>query len=457
MKSVFGKTGYTVLMLAVLVGGAYLLWLFFSGITPGLADTAPQGTAAKSIADMAMSYYGALSRPLFPEVSLGLPLLFQAVVSLVLVVVALLSVTLFPKARNWVMILTVGVVLRHLLWRGFDTLDLTTPLTATLSLLIYGAEIISFFALILGYFQMWGQTDHKPTDISMFAPDQLPSVDVMICTYNEPISVLYRSVTGAASIDYPKKTVYLLDDGNRAEVADMAARLGVQYISRDDNKHAKAGNLNNALANTSGDLVVVFDADHVSCKSFLAETVGFFLDEKLAFVQTPQHFFTPDPFQRNLAAEGTINNEQDLFFHVIQPGNDYWGSAFFAGSGAIFRRQALVDVGGFATETITEDTHTGLRLHAKGWKSKFYNRDLAAGMAQDSFGDFVKQRLRWARGMTQIFCVDNPILTGGLSLAQRLCYLSGIYYFFSGLPRLIFLISPCSFCCLALKPLMRAL
>ena len=428
---------------ALVLGVIAVLYVFSQIPTQDPATAA--FSSGSSIADYASIYSGVLSRPLFPDTSLFLPLMAQVVFSCLLVIGIVLTTLFFPKARRFVMLLTVLTSVRHLLWRGVETLDFSSPLSIVISLLIYGAEVTAFFAMAIGYFQVWGQTDHKPISLSRFTPEQLPSVDIMVCTYGEPVSVLYRSLVGCNGIDYPKKTVYLCDDGNRPEMRELAEKLGVKYIGREQNTHAKAGNLNNAMNFSQGDLILVFDADHVPCKNFLQETVGFFVDDRLGFVQTPQHFFTDDPFQRNLLSAKEINNEQDLFFHVIQPGNDYWGSAFFAGSGALFRRAALQSVGGFAVETITEDVHTGMRIHGQGWKSLYYNRDLAAGMAQESFADVIKQRLRWARGMTQIYCLENPMFARGLNIAQRLCYFTGIWYFFHGMPRLIFMVAPLFF------------
>ena len=434
------------LVLGVFAVAAIGVLILFAGVHTVALDAPTFGGASQTIADLAYKYQGALERPVFPTTSLGLPLILQVVIS-VIAILAMIFIALFmPRARHLVIWMTVFLSVRHLLWRGVDTLDLSNPLAATISLVIYGAEMLAFFAMILGLFQVYGQSDHQPISLSKYAPEQLPTIDVMLCTYNEPVSVLYRSLVGCQSMNYPKKTVWLLDDGNRPEMRQLAQSLGCQYISRTENVHAKAGNLNNALNHTNGDLVLVFDADHVPCINFLQEVVGFFLvDTKLGFVQTPQHFFTEDPFQRNLLASQSVNNEQDLFFHVTEAGNDYWGAAFFGGSGAIFRRAALAEVGGYAIETITEDVHTGMRLHERGWKSLFYNKDLAAGMAQESFADFIKQRLRWGRGMTQIFCLENPMFAKGLTLPQRLCYLSGIWYFFHGLPRLIFMLAPLCF------------
>lgn len=432
------------LLVAMLLVAVVVTLFLFGQISTQDPATAAFGSES-SISDYASTYSGVLSRPMFPNTSLFLPLLAQVAFSGILVVAIVVTSLFFPGARRFIMWLTVLTSIRHLLWRGHETLDFSSPLAIGISVLIYGAEVMAFFAMAIGYFQVWGQSDHKPVSLANFAPEQLPTVDVMVCTYGEPVSVLYRSLVGCISMEYPKKTVFLCDDGNRPEMKELAERLGVTYVTRPNNTHAKAGNLNNALQYGMGELVLVFDADHVPCKSFLQETVGFFVDDRLGFVQTPQHFFTDDPFQRNLLAAQQINNEQDLFFHVIQPGNDYWGAAFFAGSGALFRRAALESVGGFAVETITEDVHTGMRIHGKGWKSLYYNRDLAAGMAQDSFADVIKQRLRWARGMTQIYCLENPLFARGLSIAQRLCYFTGIWYFFHGLPRLIFMIAPLFF------------
>jgi cellulose synthase (UDP-forming) len=418
----------------------------------------------KTISEIASNYIGEMNRDIFKiSTSLYLPWYAQAIISFLIILVMMGVTTFMPQARKTVMVITTLVVMRHLIWRGVETLSIEIPPelksngdwlilgNTVVGLLIYGAEIVAFFTMILGYFQAWSQTDRPSIPISHIPPERLPAVDIFVCTYNEPISVIYRTLVGCQSIDYPNKKVFLLDDGNRTEMADLTQRLGCHYITRSENIHAKAGNLNNALSQTNADLVLVFDADHVPCTTFLKEVVGFFQDNELAFVQTPQHFFTQDPFQRNLVSGEVTNNEQDLFFHMIQPGNDYWGATFFAGSGAIFRRSALQQIGGFATETITEDVHTGLRLHSKGWKSVYYNRDLSAGLAQDSFSDFIKQRLRWGKGMTQILYYDNPLFIGGLSFPQRICYFAGIWYFFHGLPRFLFLIAPLFFLLLGFR------
>lgn len=451
-----------VLVLAGMLAGAIIVLV--SLLNPGTIDWVQQsilggtayGTAAatgaaglarpESINDIAASYYGNLTRPIWPELSLFLPMEAQVIVSLVIIGLMMLAGLVFPQARAFIIALTIFSVARHLVWRGLYTLNFSSPILGVISVILFAAELFAFVSLLLGYFQIFQPTERRKSPVRLDVNQPLPSVDVMVCSYNEPLSVVYRTLVGSQNLDYPNKTVFLLDDGRRPEMEQLATHLGVRYITRENNTHAKAGNLNNALQYTGGNLVMVLDADHVPARDFLNEVVGFFQqDTRLGYVQTPQHFFTNDPFQRNLLAEDVVNNEQDFFFHVIQPGNDYWGAAFFAGSGAVFRREALAQVGGFATETITEDVHTGLRVHAKGWRSALYNKNLAAGLAQDSFADFVRQRLRWARGMTQILFYDHPLLVGGLSFAQRLCYLAGITYFFNGLYRFVFLVAPLFF------------
>lgn len=412
---------------------------------------------ATAIWDPLTDFTGDLGRQLWPATSLWIPTSWQAVVSIILIVLALICSWMNPdnqKVRVACMLLAIITCIRHLLWRGLFTLDFNSVPNAIVGVIVYFAEISAFGAMMLGYFQMYKPTPSEHIDISGIPKENLPNVDIYITTYNEGTDILYRSIVGALNIEYPNKTVYILDDGNRPEVNELCKHLGCKYITRPSNEHAKAGNMNNALQYTNGEFIVIFDADHVSTTGFIQETIGFFIkDSKVAYVQTPQHFFTPDPFQRNLLIEKSVTNEQDLFYHVIQPGNNYWGSAFFAGSGAIFRRSHLLEIGGFAVETITEDTHTGIRLHAKGYKSYYVNKNLAAGMAQDNFLIYLNQRLRWGRGMFQILRFDNPLFVPGLKLPQRLCYFSGIYYFFHGLPRIIFLAAPLCFLAGGLKPI----
>ncbi len=246
-------------------------------------------------------------------------------------------------------------------------------------------------------------------------------------------------------MDWPadKLRVYLLDDGRREEFRQFATQCGIGYITRSNNAHAKAGNLNNALSQTNGEFIAVFDSDHIPTRAFLQMSMGWLVAEpRLALVQTPHHFYSPDPFQRNLAAGTRVPAEGNMFYGLVQDGNDYWNATFFCGSCAVLRRAALAEIGGFAVETVTEDAHTMLKMHRRGWDSAYLKLPLAGGLATERLILHVGQRIRWARGMIQIFRIDNPLTGPGLTLGQRICYIQAMGHFFFALPRIVFLCAP---------------
>lgn len=311
-------------------------------------------------------------------------------------------------------------------------------------LLLLCAEFYAFVILFLGYIQTIRPLRRMPFSLPAHVEDW-PDIDVLIPTYNEPLSVVRSTVFGAVNIDYPpdKLHVYVLDDGRRAEFRKFCDEAGVGYIIRGDNKHAKAGNINHALTTVSSPYVAIFDCDHIPTRSFLQMTLGWFLkDRKLAMLQTPHFFYSPDPFERNLNQFMVIPNEGELFYGLIQDGSDLWNATFFCGSCAILRRTALDEIGGIAVETVTEDAHTSLRMQMRGWNTAYINIPQAAGLATESLSGHVGQRIRWARGMIQILRTDNPLLVKGLKWPQRLCYFNAMVHFLYAGPRLIFLTSP---------------
>ncbi len=351
----------------------------------------------------------------------------------------------FPALMLIVLSLTISC--RYLWWRYTSTLNWDDPLSLTCGLLLLLAETYSWTVLVLGYVQTIWPLNRKPVpmpaDVSVW-----PTVDLMIPTYNEDLSVVKPTLYAALGLDWPrdKLTIYLLDDGNRPEFADFAHEIGIKYIARETHEHAKAGNINHALKQAQGELVAIFDCDHVPTRSFLQLTVGwFFKDKKLSMLQTPHHFFSPDPFERNLGRMRRTPNEGELFYGLVQDGNDLWDASFFCGSCAVLRRDVLNEIGGIAVETVTEDAHTSLRMHRHGYSSAYIRIPQAAGLATESLAAYVSQRIRWARGMVQIFRLDNPLFGKGLKLAQRLCYANAMMHFLAGIPRLIFLTAPLAF------------
>ncbi|MFT8675030.1 MAG: UDP-forming cellulose synthase catalytic subunit [Acetobacter sp.] len=367
------------------------------------------------------------------------------------IAVLLCAIALRNRPGHMAGLLMIGlstfVSLRYIFWRLTNTLAFENWLQTTLTLMLLFAELYSWIILFLGYMQLAWPLNRKefplPPDDSLW-----PSVDVFIPTYNEDLSVVRNTVLAAMAMDWPasKLHVHVLDDGRRPEFQAFARDVGVSYITRPNNAHAKAGNLNHALTRTNAELVAVFDCDHVPVKSFLTRTIGWMVQNpRISLVQTPQHFYSLDPFQRNLDTYGRIPPESNLFYGLVQPGNDFWNATLFCGSCAVLRRSALDSINGFAVETVTEDAHTSLKMQRKGWESAYLRETLAGGLATESLALHVGQRIRWARGMVQIFRIDNPLLGRGLSLGQRLCYLSAMLHFFFPIPRLIFLISPLAF------------
>ncbi|MBB5884919.1 UDP-forming cellulose synthase catalytic subunit [Xanthomonas sp. LMG 8992] len=345
------------------------------------------------------------------------------------------------------MALSLAVSSRYIWWRLTQTVGMSSPVDLSLGLGLLLAELYAFVILALGYFQVLWPLNRRPLPLPA-DQREWPSVDLFIPTYNEPLSVVRSTILAASVMDWPadKLNIYLLDDGRREEFRAFCAQAGIHYITRTNNLHAKAGNINAALKKSSGEYVAIFDCDHIPTRSFLQVAMGWFLrDAKLAVVQMPHYFFSADPFERNLGNHGKVPNEGELFYGLLQDGNDQWDATFFCGSCTVIKRKPLEEVGGVAVETVTEDAHTALKLHRRGYRSAYIAVPQAAGLATESLSGHVAQRIRWARGMAQIARLDNPLLGKGLRLSQRLCYANAMLHFFYGLPRIVYLTAPLAF------------
>jgi len=377
----------------------------------------------------------------------------QAVLGLLMV---LLCVWLSRVSDSYLITLTLMMLsmfatFRYAWWRvsaivGFfqDPGTKWGPADVFFIFLLLGAEVYAFSILYLGFLQTVWPLRRAPVALPD-DPDDWPEIDLLIPTYNEPLNVVRYTALASLNIDWPaeKLHVYILDDGNREEFREFAAEAGIGYMTRGDNIQAKAGNINHALKSLTAPYVAIFDSDHVPTRSFLQMTVGWFLrDPRLGMLQTPHHFYSPDPFERNLGQFRVIPNEGELFYGIVQDGNDFWNAAFFCGSCAVLRREALDEIGGIAAETVTEDAHTCLRMQIRGWNTAYINIPQAAGLATERLSAHVKQRIRWARGMVQILRIENPLFAPNLTLAQRLCYFNAMTHFLYALPRLIFLTAP---------------
>jgi cellulose synthase (UDP-forming) len=353
----------------------------------------------------------------------------------------------------FLILLSLVSTMRYLYYRVNYTLNFDDWLNGIFCFLLFSAELYAICTLVLAYFQTIKIKDRKPVDLSLYPQDQWPKVDIYIPTYNEDVEIVRKTTLCALAIEYPddKKRIYVLDDGRaekykarREELRQMCEELGAVMLTRDNNDHAKAGNINTAFKRTEGDLVLILDCDHMPVKEFLMNTVGFFFNPKVAFVQTPHWFYNPDPFERNLLTGGKIPVGNELFYKVLQKGNDFWNAAFFCGSAAVIRKEYALQIGGIATETVTEDCHTAFRLHSLGYESVYYDKIMVAGLAPEKFSAYVGQQVRWARGMAQILRIENPLINPklNLTLPQRLCYFSATSHFFYGFPRLMYAIAP---------------
>jgi len=355
------------------------------------------------------------------------------------------------------------IVLRYYLWRILETLpDPGFTLSFAVALLLLIVESYSIMVFFLNAF-IGADPTRRPFPQTV-RPENLPTVDILVPSFNEPTEMLSVTLAAAKNMIYPteKRTVVLCDDGGtdqrcnssdpelaekskarRADLQALCAELGVKYATRARNESAKAGNMSAALESLTGDLVVVFDADHVPSRDFLARTVGYFVDDpKLFLVQTPHFFINQDPIQRNLQLSEVCPPENEMFYSLIHRGLDRWGGAFFCGSAAVLRRAALDSVGGFAGETITEDAETALEIHSAGWKSMYIDRAMIAGLQPETFASFIQQRGRWAAGMMQMLLLKNPLFRRGLRLPQRLCYINSISFWLFPLMRLFYLYIP---------------
>ncbi|MEB3340472.1 glycosyltransferase [Okeania sp.] len=367
-----------------------------------------------------------------------------------------------PTPKNWSRVLVVGILLgltiRYLSWRSLSTLNLNNPINGIFSLGLLGLEIVTITSGVLGLLLMF-KVKNRQKEADYFSQAILdktfqPSVDILIPTYDEAEFILERTIIGCQALEYENKKVYLLDDTNRPNVKKLAEKLGCEYITRYDTSHAKAGNLNHAITKTNSEVIVIFDADFIPTKNFLTRTLGFFQNEQLALLQTPQTFYNIDPIARNLGLENIITPEEETFYRQIQPMKDSANGVLCAGTSFLVRRKALESVGGFITESICEDCFTGVLLLAKGYQSVYLEEKLSAGLAAENISSYATQRLRWARGTLQGFFINsNPLTIPGLNIGQRLSFLETFFSWFTSISYVGFLFMPLAYVFLDVIPI----
>ena len=325
----------------------------------------------------------------------------------------------------------------YLIFRTFFTLNLENPFAVAFSITLLAAEAYGLFHLSLYFYQIW-QLDEPPVQDAKTGK----TVDVFVTTYNEDVALLRNTLRACVDMEYPH-TTYVLDDGQRDEVRRLAEELGVRYITRSERIHAKAGNVNHALGQTNGEFVILLDADHVPHMHFIRRMIGYFNDPKVGFVQAPHTTYNLDNFQGRWRANSRSYWEDvRLFFEAVQLGKNRYECVCFCGSAAMFRRKALEEVGLLATETITEDLHTGMRINAAGWKSLAISEELVVGLAPEDPDISAQQRLRWGEGNLSVMAYDNPLTMKGLRPSHRINYLASILNWTYGPARLVMYLVP---------------
>ena len=373
------------------------------------------------------------------------------------------------KKRNIIFIMTTILMTAYLGWRIFFTLPIHEGgWNMLFGILLLMAEIVTVFTTFELFFQKM-RMNRFHLECPEIPNEAYPDVDVFIATHNEPAELLYKTVNACTFLDYPDKSkvhIYLCDDGNREEIATLAREFEVGYLGLAENKHAKSGNLNNALEQTNSPLIATFDADMIPQRTFLMKTVPYFLlcefkkergvwrlkkDEeqqeefRLGLIQTPQSFYNPDLFQFNLYAENNIPNEQDFFSKEVNIMRNASNAVAYTGSNTVILRKALTDIGGFPLKTITEDFETSIRIQKAGYITYATNEILAAGLTTTTVKSMLKQRVRWARGVIQSLQNTNAIFTRKLSILARITYLNSFLYWWSFFNRLIFVLAPILF------------
>jgi cellulose synthase (UDP-forming) len=342
-------------------------------------------------------------------------------------------------ARSLFVAVSLFFMWRYIHWRLTESLP---PVGLTADFIAGAAfslvETATFVGTSLSLFFLSRTSNHTPevdANSAWLRAIPPPLVDVCICTYNEEQTILERTIVGALALDHSNLRVWVLDDGCRPWLRELCARKGCGYITRTDNAHAKAGNVNNALAQFAAldhppDFVAVLDADFVPLANFLSRTLPLFREEDVGLVQTPQHFSNPDPIQANLSVAHAWPDEQRYFFDVVMPSKDAWGAAFCCGTSAVIRFSALEAIGGFPTGSVTEDYLLTLHLHEIGYRTVYLNEKLSLGLAPEGLKEYTTQRARWCLGFMQI-CrgPSGPLRFGnGLSLLYRLSLIEAFLY-----------------------------
>jgi cellulose synthase (UDP-forming) len=331
-------------------------------------------------------------------------------------------------AGQFLTFITIGLGIYYLAWHA-QHINWEAKLY---SFIFFLAEFIGLVLFAFFAFNAWFLRYHSPQGVSVEKPE---SIDVFITVAGEPVDIVKQTIEAAVNIDYHIKKIYLLDDKGDIAYKNIAEKFGCGYFAREDHSHAKAGNLNHAFHRTDGDLILTLDADQIPQPQIISTLIGYFKFPMIGFIQSKQDFKVPvgDPF----------GNTDRIFYNVMQLGKDMDNSAFSCGSGVIYRRKALEEIGGFSTWNLVEDVHTSILLHDRGWRSVYHNYPLSKGTAPADIHGVYRQRRQWAADSLRILFWDNPFRRKGLTFKQKLQYFNlGFVYLVSAFVMPLFFMTP---------------
>ncbi|WP_081861343.1 cellulase family glycosylhydrolase [Butyrivibrio sp. AE2032] len=371
---------------------------------------------------------------------------------------------LYNALRILVLLISIFFTIIYLYWRAAFSVPVESgPLAVGANLILLFVEMFGFVESLSLYMHLMGMRKHP---LPQIADEEYPDVDIFIATYNEPNDLLERTINACKHLEYPDKSkvhIWVCDDNRRPTMRALAEQMEVGYFDRPDNSGAKAGNLNHAMGLTNAPYIVTLDADMMVKSDFLLKTIPYFVDvEKrnadkpegertyLGLLQTPQCFYEPDIFQYALYSEKTAPNEQDFFYRTIEVAKTASNSVIYGGSNTVLSRRALNDIGGFFTESITEDFATGLLIESNGYVSLALPEPLASGKTPDTLAEHIKQRIRWGRGVISTAKQLHIFTRKGLSFAQRISYWSSVVYWYSPIKNMIYILSPLVFAVFAI-------
>ena len=390
---------------------------------------------------------------------------------------------------------TIGLGAWYLHWRWAESLN---PNAFWFSTIVALAETAMFLGTLLYFFDTWSEGDTPTVKTSAglngICMDVPATVDVFVATYNEDTAVLRATLQDAQAVRVPpgwEMEIHLLDDGDRPEVFNLARQFGVNYIARDDNRGFKAGNLRNALFRTDGEFVVICDADTRLFPGFLENTLGYFLDPDVAWVQTPHWFYdVPDgrPWRTVLPSWATpvssllawvTGNERQgsdpylcgsmLFFDVIQRRRNRNNASFCCGAGSIHRREplfedalnqhqadrvkpdcsrhllpALTPLQPFRFH-VSEDIFTSINLHGaadRQWKSVYHPNIESKMLSPWSMDAWASQKLKYAGGTIDLMINANPLWNRHMPWRVKLHYAATFWSYLSSIALLVLLLAP---------------